>query len=77
MSHTLANLEHHHFKYGLFRRPGDVHVHYFGTATLSFSDGVQTQIGDTFEIEAEPFGMPLRNTLAQDSEDQMVKVETL
>ena len=35
MSHTIANLEHHHFKYGLFRQPGDVHVHMFGTATLS------------------------------------------
>ena len=28
MSHTIANLEAHHFKYGLFRRPGDLHVHY-------------------------------------------------
>src|SRR6185312_3568594 len=25
MSHAIANLEHHHFKYGNFRRPGDVH----------------------------------------------------
>lgn len=63
MSHSLANLEAHHFKYDLFRRPGDVHVHYFGTATLSFSDNVQTQKGDVFEIEAEPFGLPLRNRL--------------
>src|ERR1700733_9765759 len=29
MSHTVANLEHHHFKYDLFRKPGDVHVHFF------------------------------------------------
>jgi hypothetical protein len=43
MSHSISNLEHHHFKYPLFRRPGDVHVHCFGTATLSFSDGVKTQ----------------------------------
>lgn len=28
MSHTIANLEHHHFKYPLFKRPGDVHVHF-------------------------------------------------
>src|SRR5262249_38293138 len=34
MSHAIDNLEAHHFKYPLFRRPGDVHVHYFGTATL-------------------------------------------
>jgi hypothetical protein len=64
MSHSVANLEHHHFKYALFRRPGDVHVHYFGTATLSFSDGVETRPGDVFEISAPPFGLPLRNALS-------------
>jgi hypothetical protein len=64
MSHTLANLEHHHFKYGIFRQPGDLHVHYFGTATLSFADGIKTQPGDTFEIEVLDFGQPLRNTLS-------------
>jgi hypothetical protein len=63
MSHTVANLEHHHFKYPLFRQPGDVHVHMLGTATLSFADGIRTQGGDVFEIEAAPFGLPLRNPL--------------
>jgi hypothetical protein len=63
MSHTIANLEHHHFKYGLFRQPGDVHVHMFGTATLSFADGIRTEPGDIFEIEAPAFGLPLRNPL--------------
>ena len=65
MSHSFANLEHHHFKYDLFRRPGDVHVHFFGTATLSFSDGVRTQEGDVFEIEAAPFTLPARNPLTR------------
>jgi hypothetical protein len=65
MSHTIANLERHHFKYGLFRRPGDLHVHFFGTATLSFSDGVRTEEGDVFEIAAPPFRLPLRNRLAR------------
>lgn len=64
MSHTFANLEHHHFKYGIFRQPGDLHVHFFGTATLSFADGINTQADDTFEIEVTDFGQPLRNTLA-------------
>jgi hypothetical protein len=63
MSHSLANLEHHHFKYDVFRQPGDVHVHFFGTATLSVSDGIETRPGDRFEIEAEPFHMALRNTM--------------
>ena len=64
MSHTIANLEAHHFKYSNFRRPGDVHVHFFGTATLSFSAGVITEPGDVFEIEADAFLFPLRNALS-------------
>jgi hypothetical protein len=64
MSHSIANLEHHHFKYRQFRRPGDVHVHFFGTATLSFADGVRTRAGDVFEIEAPPFALKLVNPLA-------------
>lgn len=67
MSHSIANLEHHHFKYPLFCRPGDVHVHFFGTATASFADGIATRAGDEFEITAEPFCLPLRNVLAVDS----------
>jgi len=66
MSHSIANLEHHHFKYRLFRRPGDVHVHFFGTATLSFTDGIRTQPGDQFEIRAAPFQLPLRNAVGID-----------
>jgi hypothetical protein len=63
MSHYLRNLEHHHFKYELFRRPGDLHVHFLGTSTLSFADGIRTRPGDVFEIEAQPFVLPLRNPL--------------
>ncbi len=76
MSHAIANLEAHHFKYDLFRRPGDVHVHYFGTATLSFSDQIKTEKGDIFEIEAEPFGLPLRNRLTI-AKAKRVKVKAL
>ena len=61
MSHTIANLEHHHFKYDMFRQPGDIHVHFFGTATVSFAEGFKTVPGDVFEIESESFGRPLRN----------------
>jgi hypothetical protein len=63
MSHSIANLEHHHFKYSVFRQPGDVHIHMFGTATLSFADGIRTEAGDVFEIGAPDFGLPLRNPL--------------
>jgi hypothetical protein len=61
MSHSLANLEHHHFKYRQFRRPGHLHIHFFGTATLSFSDGIAPEDGDVFEIAADAFLLPLRN----------------
>jgi len=64
MSHSIANLEAHHFRYPWFRRPGDIHVHTFGTATLSVAAGIVTQAGDVFEIEAPGFGLPLVNPLA-------------
>ena len=63
MSHTIANLEYHHFKYALFCQPGDLHVHMYGTATLSVADGFVTREGDVFEIDAPQFGLPLRNKL--------------
>ena len=63
MSHTLENLEYHHFKYAAHRRPGDVHLHFFGTATLSFADGIRAQDGDVFEISLPALGAPLKNML--------------
>lgn len=61
MCHSLENLEYHHFKYSQFLTPGDVHIHFFGTATLSFADGIRTQPGDVFEISQAEFGAPLVN----------------
>ncbi|CAM3651618.1 AraD1 family protein [Polaromonas hydrogenivorans] len=63
MSHSIANLEYHHFKYPLFCQPGDVHVHFLGTGTLSCADGIRVEPGETFEIEAPLFGPPLSNRL--------------
>ena len=77
MSHTLANLEHHHFKYPLFRRPGDVHVHFIGAAVLSFTSGIKAEPGDVFEIDVPAFGAPLRNPLARAPEEGMVRVRAL
>ncbi len=76
MSHTIANLEYHHFKYDLFRQPGDLHVHMFGTATLSFADGIKTQDGDVFEVSATQFGLALSNPLKTAAE-QMPAVKAL
>ncbi|MGJ8544115.1 MAG: AraD1 family protein [Sulfitobacter sp.] len=74
MTHSIANLEHHHFKYPLFCQPGDIHVHVFGTATLSFVDGIRLQDGDEMEIHCPQFGRALRNKLHSETyADPVVK----
>mgnify|MGYP001555770358 CR=1 FL=1 len=63
MCHSLANIEHHHFKFETHRRPGDAHVHYFGADYLSFGDGVRLEDGDVMQVRFEGYGRPLRNPL--------------
>jgi hypothetical protein len=63
MSYSIANLEHHHFRYPAFRRPGDLHAHLFGCPVMSFGEGVRTREGDVFEFDVPVFGRPLRNEL--------------
>jgi hypothetical protein len=63
MSHSLRNLEHHHFKFELHRRPGDVHIHFLGAHSLSFGQGIELKDGDLMEIHFEGFGRPLRNSV--------------
>lgn len=77
MSHTIRNLEHHHFKYRAFRRPGDVHVHFFGASVLSFAAGIRPRSGDVFEVESKVFGRPLRNPLIADEETELVSIKAL
>ena len=74
MSHTMANLEHHHFKYPIFRRPGDLHAHYFGAAVLSSAAGIKAMNGDEFEIDVPLFGKPLRNRLEAIKDEGLVTV---
>jgi hypothetical protein len=69
MSYSIANIEGHHFKYALFRRPGDVHVHTFGTSTVSFAESLKTQAGDVFHVESPLFGLPMENPLAAGSDE--------
>jgi hypothetical protein len=77
MCHSLDNLEKHHFKYSDFRRPGDVHVHFFGAATGSFTANVKVQIGDVFEISADGFGKPLRNPLGPGGPAERIDIRPL
>ena len=61
MCHSLSNIEHHHFKFEQHRRPGDIHVHFFGADCLSFGEGVRLTHGDVMEIRFAGFGRALRN----------------
>jgi len=63
MSHSIRNLEHYHFRYDVFRRPGDLHAYFMGAALLSCANGVTAKAGDRFEIDVPAFGRPLRNTM--------------
>jgi len=78
MTHSLANIEHHHFKFEAHRRPGDVHVHFFGAHSLSFGDKVQIADGDVMEISFQGFGRPLRNPVrVAEGPEALVKVSAL
>ena len=67
MCHSLANIEHHHFKYEQHRIPGDVHVHFFGADAFSFGDGLQLEHGDVMQVAFDGFGRPLRNSVHRSS----------
>ncbi|MEO5802158.1 MAG: AraD1 family protein [Verrucomicrobiota bacterium] len=78
MSHTIANLEHHHFKYSEHRRPGDAHIHFFGADVFSFGEKIKLEDGDVMEIELAGFGRPLRNPIKIDrSPPELVSVQTI
>jgi hypothetical protein len=78
MSHSLQNIEHHHFKFEPHRRPGDVHVHFFGAHSLSYGEGITLADGDVVAIEFECFGRALRNTVRiEPSDDRLVAVDSL
>jgi hypothetical protein len=76
MSHTLANLEHHHFKYQPHRRPGDVHVHFLGADVFSFRDKLRLEDGDVMAVSFDGFGRPLRNPIRYDRSAQQAVVVT-
>jgi hypothetical protein len=78
MCHSLANLEHHHFKYEQHRRPGDIHLHFFGADHFSFRDRIGLQKGDVMAVSFAGFGRPLRNSLQIDrSPPALVKARAL
>jgi hypothetical protein len=79
MAHSLANIEHHHFKFEGHRTPGHVHVHFYGAHSLSFGEGVELHDGDWMQVKFEGYGRPLRNPIAiQNKEtDKLVRVQAI
>jgi hypothetical protein len=78
MCHTLANLEHHHFKHPAHRRPGDAHVYFFGADAFSFGDRVRLKDGDVIEIKLAGFGRALRNPIRMEAaRSKLIKVKPL
>lgn len=78
MSHSLRNIEHHHFKFEAHRRPGDVHVHFFGAHSLSFGEGIALRDGDVMVVRFDGFGRALRNVVRVDaSPERPVEVDSL
>jgi hypothetical protein len=79
MSHTLANLEHHHFKFAGHRQPHHVHVHFFGAHSLSFGEGIKLKSGDWMQVHFEGYGRALRNQIEIEPKerDRLIHVQPL
>jgi hypothetical protein len=78
MCHSLANIEHHHFKYDSHRIPGDAHVHFLGAGAFSFGEGIALEDGDTMAIEWTGYGRALRNRIEiEEASSMAVQVGTL
>lgn len=78
MCHSLANLEHHHFKFEGHRQPGMVHVHFLGADALSFGEGVRLADGDVTEVSFDRFGRPLVNTITvEESITSAIRVQAM
>lgn len=78
MCHSIANLEHHHFKYRQHRRPGDAHVHFFGADAFSFGAGFSLEDGDLMVVSWIDFGRSLANGFRDEgSAIERVKVQAL
>jgi hypothetical protein len=78
MCHSLANIEHHHFKYEPHRRSGDAHVHFLGAGAFSFGEGITLEDGDEMIISWTGYGRPLRNRIEiEKSGQQAVQVAAL
>ncbi|MGH7467946.1 MAG: hypothetical protein ACRENP_08165 [Longimicrobiales bacterium] len=65
----------HHFKYAAHRRPGDLHVHFFGADAFSFGAGIALEPGDVMRVHFEGFGRPLCNPIELQRGPRLVTVQ--
>lgn len=79
MCHSLANMEHHHFKFPAHRHPGQIHIHFFGAHSLSFGDAIELEDGDWMEVRYDGFGRSLRNQLRMEprQNNRLIQVKPL
>jgi hypothetical protein len=79
MSHSLANLEHHHFKFESHRLPDHVYIHFFGAHSLSFGEGIALENNDWMQLRFEGYGRALRNPIRMESREQnrLIRVEPM
>lgn len=59
--HRLKQIEIGLFRHAGHRRPGDVHVHFWGFPASSYLQGVRLQDGDEMTVSWQGFGRPLMN----------------
>ena len=73
MSHSLGNMEYHHFKYDIHRRPGDIHLHFFGTSQLSYSTREwKFNSGDEITISSPEFIGQLKNRVIKKKSKEFI-----
>lgn len=79
MTHSIGNLEHHHFKHQSLLTPGDMHIYSFGCPVFSYGDAITLQDGDELEMSVPEVGAPLKNTVRFDKAacEQLVAVRRL
>lgn len=78
MAHSLANLEHHHFKHKEHRLPLQAHVHFFGADAFSFGAGISLEDADEMKVHWNGMGRALVNTIvAEKGEEILVEVRSI
>ena len=78
MAHSLANLEHHHFKYSGHRIPLQAHIHFFGADAFSFGEQIRLQTGDVMAIQWSGLGRALLNPINIVAEkEELIRIKSL